>query len=361
MVLVDTDRTCPITHKKRTLVTEFWYPAVESAKTLPVNRFAQFWPGLLGTMSGRVAIRAFGGNFAELDRRFKNRARRDAELAEGPFPLLVFSHGNGGFRFQNTFQMEYLASHGYIVAACDHTGNAAVTLLSGLPVLYNKQTIKDIRRWDDRVKDIALVVNKIDQLNKQEGSWLIGRIKPGGYGALGHSFGGFTVCRLSETDPRVKAILPMTVAGTLYDAKDLATRTATQQQLASVDIPNIPCRIPMMVILADHDRTVGDEGNRRSRAYFKRSVGPRYLLEFKGAGHFTFTDMSQINPNFGDGVGVEKGNKGFRFSDAEEAQRITNQYSVAFFDAFLKKDAAARAFLDKNHFPDELTYARKAN
>ncbi len=166
MVLVDTDRTCPITGQKRTLVTEFWYPAAESAKALPINKFAQFWPGLLGTMSGRVAIRAFGGNCAELNRRFKNRARRDAKLADGTFPLLVFSHGNGGFRFQNTFQMEYLASHGYIVAACDHTGNAAVTLLAGLPVLYNKQSIKDIRRWDDRVKDIAFVVDQIDQFNE---------------------------------------------------------------------------------------------------------------------------------------------------------------------------------------------------
>ncbi len=185
------------------------------------------------------------------------------------------------------------------------------------------------------------------------------RIKRGGYGALGHSFGGFTVSRLSETDPRVKAILPMTVAGTLYDAKDLAEKSTTRQQLASVDIPNIPCRIPLMVILADHDRTVGDEGNRRSRGYFSRAVGPRYLLQFKGAGHFTFTDMSQINPSFGDGVGVEKGKKAFRFSDAEKAQRITNQYSVAFFDAFLKQDVAAKAFLDKNHFPDELIYEKR--
>ena len=31
-------------------------------------------------------------------------------------------------------------------------------------------------------------------------------------GVLGHSFGGFTSCRVTELDPRVKAILPMTLA-----------------------------------------------------------------------------------------------------------------------------------------------------
>lgn len=362
LVLVDSDRSCPITHKDRTLVTEIWYPAAASAAALPVNKFAQFWPGPLGTVMGKVALGAFGGNFVEVNRQFKNEARRDAKMANGQFALLIFSHGNGGFRFQNTFQMEYLASHGYIVAACDHTGNAAVTLLEAGPVIYNKQTIKDVRRWDDRPRDAAFLITRLETLSAQEDSWLYQKIQPGNYGALGHSFGGFTVSRLAEIDPRVKAILPMTLAGTLYDARDLATGTEAQQQLASIKIPNIPCKIPLMVILGDHDRTVGDAGNRRSTQFFERAVGPRYLLVFKDAGHFTFTDMAQINPNFGDGVGTEKGKNGqadFTFSDAGEDQQITNQYTVAFFDAFLRHDRAAKKFLDTNHFPSALQYTRR--
>ena len=44
------------------------------------------------------------------------------------FPLLLFSHGWNGFRSQNTFQMVALASHGYIVAAPDHTYGAVATV-----------------------------------------------------------------------------------------------------------------------------------------------------------------------------------------------------------------------------------------
>ena len=63
--------------------------------------------------------------------------------------------------------------------------------------------------------------------------------------------------------------------------------------------------------------------------------------------------------NFGDGIGVEKdkqGNVKFTFSDAREAQRITNEYSVAFFDTFLRNDAEARKFLDQNRYPDIMAY-----
>jgi hypothetical protein len=82
-------------------------------------------------------------------------------------------------------------------------------------------------------------------------------------------------------------------------------------------------------------------------------------LNFKDAGHYTFTEMAQINPQWGDGLGVEKdkdGNVTLKFSDAADDQRITNGYSVGFFDAYLKQDAAARRFIDTNHDPEELVY-----
>ncbi len=361
-IFVDSNRTCAITRKKRTLITEIWYPAAPAARSLPVNRFEQFWPGPTGTLLARVAIGAFGGNYIEVNKHFKNQARRNAPIAEGAFPLLVFSHGNGGFRFQNTFQVEYLAAHGYIVAACDHTGNAAVTLLPDGPVIYHRETIKDVRRWDDRPRDLAFLVSRLEKENRRKDSWLYGKIKVGCYGALGHSFGGFTVARLAELDPRIKAILPMTLAGTLYDVRDLAGTGDEQMRQAASQARNIPCKIPLMVMLGDHDRTVHGEGNRRSRNYFARATGPRYLLMFKDAGHFTFTDMPQINPNFGDGVGIEKGKDGapdFKYADASQLHRIINRYSVAFFDAYLKHDRAARQFLATNHYRRAMTYVIK--
>lgn len=362
-VFVDSDRTCPLTNKDRTLITEIWYPAAESAIDLPVNRFEQFWRNPTGIALGKVAIGMFGGDFNKVNENFKNVAHRDADMAPGQFPLLIFSHGNGGFRHQNTFQTEYLASHGYIVAACDHTGNAAVTVLPEQPLVYNKQTIRDVERWDDRPQDVSYLISHLQSLSQQPDQWLTGKLVPNEIGVFGHSFGGFTACRAAELDDRIKAILPMTLAGTLSDLKASELKEQDAEKLQQLDIKNANCRIPLMVILGDHDRTVDDKGNQRSIGYYRRATGPKYLLNFKNAGHYTFTEVLQVNPNFGDGIGSEEaedGNPAFQFSDAAVDQQITNQYSTAFFDAYLKQDAQALKFLKTNHYPDEFVFEADA-
>lgn len=353
-VFVDESRECSVTKKPRTLVTEIWYPAADDADEQPLNRFADFWGRPDGVAAGHLAMMAFGGSFPEINRNFKNVARRGASLRKGQFPLLIFSHGNGGLRHQNTFQAEYLASHGYIVAAPDHTGNATVTVLPDRIVPYNGETRKAKEQKDDRPNDVSFLITHLTEQAASSDHWLSGSLVPEEIGVFGHSFGGYTTCRSLELDDRIKAAVPITLAFTRIpkeiDRKDDGPTDVGEK-----------CAVPLLVILGDVDRTVGDEGNRRSILYYEQATGPKYLLNFKDAGHFTFTEMTQLNAEFGDGIGVEKdkeGNVMFTFSDAIEDQRITNVYSVAFFDTFLKHDRDAKKFLDQNHFPEELVYRR---
>ncbi len=234
-----------------------------------------------------------------------------------------------------------------MVAAPDHTGNAAVTVLPDRILPYDKATRKTERR-DDRPLDVSYLITHLRELSASDDHWLSGRLAADQTGVFGHSFGGFTSCRATELDDRIQAIIPMTLAGTIVFAEG--------------DDVGEECPVPLMVILGDKDRTVGERGNERSVRYFEQATGPKYLLNFRDAGHYTFTEMPQINPDWGDGVGVERdgdGNVTLTFSDTAEDQRITNAYSVAFFDAFLKQDADAQKFLDQDHFPDELTYRRR--
>lgn len=55
--------------------------------------------------------------------------------APGPFPLVVYSHGNGGLRYVSAFLTEHLASHGFIVVAPDHVGNTAIDSFAGFTAL----------------------------------------------------------------------------------------------------------------------------------------------------------------------------------------------------------------------------------
>ena len=53
-----------------------------------------------------------------------------AEDGKGPgdgFPLVIFSHSWTGCREQNSLLMEELASHGFVVAACDHVGDSPLS------------------------------------------------------------------------------------------------------------------------------------------------------------------------------------------------------------------------------------------
>ena len=55
------------------------------------------------------------------------------QLIEPGYPLLIFLQGATGFRQMNTFQVEHLVSHGYIVASIDQPGApAAVVFPDGL-------------------------------------------------------------------------------------------------------------------------------------------------------------------------------------------------------------------------------------
>ena len=56
----------------------------------------------------------------------RDAAPRDSVPQNGRFPLVVFSHGWGGHRRQTTHFCTHLASHGYVVASPDHTGNTMV-------------------------------------------------------------------------------------------------------------------------------------------------------------------------------------------------------------------------------------------
>jgi hypothetical protein len=106
----------------RTLPSVVWYPATESARDEAKSTYAEYFTPALQAALAMLAPAGF------LDT--PSDSVRDAPLAEdGPFPLIVFSHGNGGLGVQSFFLTEFLASHGYIVVCPDHTGNSLLTEL----------------------------------------------------------------------------------------------------------------------------------------------------------------------------------------------------------------------------------------
>ena len=146
---------------ERSLTLEVWYPAASSAqKATYINE----------TRSGQVF-------------EVQADASRDAPIAaaDTDFPVIVISHGYTGYRTLMFYLGEHLASHGYVVAAIDHTDstnkdvNFAENPYSGFPsTLLN------------RSRDQVLTLNSIS-----ENTFFKESVDASKAGVIGYSMGGY--------------------------------------------------------------------------------------------------------------------------------------------------------------------------
>ena len=335
MLFVDHGRTDAVTGGPRSLPTEIWYPATDETRDLPKNHLLDFFGKGKYPEVAMLLKLAFNADLVALDKTFRNYGVRDARVREGVFPLVLFSHGNGGLRSQGVFWCEHMASHGYIVVAPDHVGNCLVTVVDGKLIPFNDNEGGRGQSSQDRPKDLSFLIDVMDRLNKGGDSRFFGKVDLEHIGVAGHSFGGFTSTWMADTDPRVDAIAPMAGVG----------RTRVRYDC------------PAMIVLATEDDTLGLEGNERVRKYYEESKGPRYFVEFLNGGHYSFTEMFQFNPTFGDGVGTGKrttNGQPVTYTPMEVVFPLTNGYTTAFFGRYLKGLTGYDAYLSVNHRPEEL-------
>ena len=153
----------------------------------------------------------------------KTNSELDAELSTDvstrQFPLLLFSHGLGGMRMQNTIQIEELVSQGYVVIAPDHAYDANITIFNDDKVAEFKSSEYDetveysvedfysyrIPQLNTRVSDLSFIINKISELKltSNENIWEI--INLDKIGVFGHSFGGGTGLVSMHNDDNIDA------------------------------------------------------------------------------------------------------------------------------------------------------------
>ena len=105
-------------------------------------------------------------------------------VAEGSFPVAVYSHGSGGLALVGYPFGELLASHGWIVIAPDHVGNTATDGLLG-----NLDPF--VRIALNRPQDVSAALDWLED-GAAEVSGLGGAADLESVMVFGHSFGGYT-------------------------------------------------------------------------------------------------------------------------------------------------------------------------
>jgi len=133
-------------------MVQVWYPARPTDG--PRARYVQDGAAL-APIARVLGLPPFVMSHLQLVR---THAVEDAPPAAlGPRPVLIFSHGRGGYRQHNTYMVEALVSRGYVVAAIEHPHAAA-----GVVFPDGRVTSMDPRMMDQAFVDWSVGVSAQD-------------------------------------------------------------------------------------------------------------------------------------------------------------------------------------------------------
>jgi pimeloyl-ACP methyl ester carboxylesterase len=311
---------------RRELMVQVWYPAKPSPSKERVRYMAD--GSVLAPLAQLLNLPGFV--FTHLNY-VPTYAVLSASVADGAqtYPVLIFSHGRGGFRQHNTFQVEELVSQGYIVAAIDHPYAAAgVDFPDGRRARFDSRMLD--RSFIDGVipylaRDVSFTLDQLAVINRADPHGVLtGRLDLQRAGMFGVSLGGAVTAQACLRDARLKACLPI-------------------DNFMPDDVVRHGLGQPTMWISRDAE-TMRDEGWAQAdiieiqtsmRSVFQGLEEEGYLVLIPGMFHQNFSDFPYfvISP-----LDIWLGLDGP--INAQRGHTIVNAYSLAFFERHLKGKTA---------------------
>lgn len=336
---------------ERPLEAVVWYPAVDNDEDIATYRISL------------------------LERQGQSLRDAEPDIDGGPYPLIVFSHGLGGMRFQSLFYTEHLASHGFVVIAVDHPGSTFLDMA----IAEDAESL--INSFALRPNEVLREIEFIETLT-ETGEIFEGVVDLERIAVTGHSFGGYTTAALGGARLNSTAMQSICENAGTFDEEvvdnqdtlcslgNLADVIATIRGLdetpsglweATTDsrvqaivalapwtspifdedgLSNIT--IPTMVMVGSTDHVTVPEPN-AYRMYENIGSETKSLVQFENGDHFIFADScTDLYIQIGifdlcsDPVW-----------DMERAHDLTNHFATAFLRAILYDDVDAWAALDE--------------
>ena len=268
----------------RKIVIHVWYPAIEKSNELyPYIDYADL---RIPAIANRLEI---SNNFIKNSAKIQTNSYFKAKPVNDEFPVIIFSHGLGGTKIQNSINIEDLVSNGYVVFAIDHPYDANITIFSDntianfdsfLPDDVSEEEFWNVRlpQITTRAQDISFLIDQLEIL-KQQG-YFVGKVSDlNRIGIFGHSFGGGTAIISSFLDKRLSACINLD--GWLEPVPD--------------NIINSGIKIPFCFIGQIQNNWDGAPYNEQKLYSFHKNNSNSYIIEIKDTKHFDFSDTPYFN------------------------------------------------------------------
>lgn len=252
------------------------------------------------------------------------------EAAE-PAPVVLFSHGLGGSREGGAYLGKHWGARGYVVVAMQHAGSDS-EVWRNAPLGERRNALSKAAGGENfllRAKDVAAVLDQLTKWNGAAGHVLAGRLDLEHVGMSGHSFGAVTTQAVSGQS------FPLGGGAALTDARiDAAVLfSPSPPRAGSAEKAFGSVRLPWLLMTGTKDDSPigGITAASRLEVFPALPAGAKYELVLDGAEHSAFGDRGPL---------ADRGRPN------DNHHRVILALGTAFWDAYLRGDAAAKTWLD---------------
>lgn len=250
-------------------------------------------------------------------------------LTDSTQPVILFSHGLGGSRKNNSYLAKHWQARGFHCVFIQHPGSDE-SVWQSVPLLQRLRAMKKAANFQNatlRIQDVNDVLVHLEQLNQSEDSRFANLLMLEKTGMSGHSFGAVTT--QSVSGQKTLGGLIQTRIERIRAALLLSPSTpkggSAERCFGSVDIP-------WMLMTGTLDTAIIGGADVASRLAVYDALPPKqkYQVVFHEAEHSAFSDRAlpgdtkPRNPNH---------------------HRVIIAFSTAFFEGTLKRNPQALAWL----------------
>ena len=288
-----------------------------------------------------VGVRTIQARDTVRDRLFPCEIWYPAAAHPGTYPLIVFSHSSGAGRRQSTFLCTHLSSHGYVVAAPDHSEVVAAELARREGETGEQKAVRVAAWIANRVPDIRFILDHL----LDGPAWDSGiSFDPERIGIVGHSFGGWTALAAPDVEKRIRAGVALAPGG----------GSRPKPGILRVELTFAWGRdVPTLYLVAENDISLPLDG---MFELFARTPATKQMVILRRADHLHFMDDVERQHEAvramsftGELAWIPKEMRPIaELCSGEQAHLFVRGLTLCHLDAILRGHPEARRFLAGN-------------